>query len=596
MGGLAAYNLEIGGTAKMSMERPGGLTLISNLASPYVIVLGRDASPSEEFAAAELRATLYQISGCQLPLVRDDEVPERRDHMIIVGRCSKLASVGIHQDLNALGDEGFIVQTAGNSLAMAGGRLRGTMYAVYSFLEEHLGCRWYSSSASVIPRPDIVRVGAIDEEQRPAFEYREPFYFDAFDGDWAARNRSNGATARLDAKRGGRIRYQGFVHTFYPLVPPEKHFADHPEYYSLIDGRRTTERAQLCLTNPDVLRIVTEEVLRQMEDNPEATIFSVSQNDWFGACQCDACRSIDEEEGTHAGTLIRFVNAVAEVTAATFPDKYIDTLAYQYTENAPRYVRPHDRVIVRLCHMRPCCDSHPLSECPHNANYCRNLEQWTAITPKVYIWHYVTNFRHYLMPFPNFHAIGKDMAHYHRAGVAGMFCQGDYNSPGGELAELRAWVLAKLLWNPYQDIDPLIDDFLAGYYGPAAGYIRDYIDLLVSKVVADNIHMDLFCDPDVGYLTEEVRAEAVLLLREASLAATNDEMRYHVERIRLGVEYVDLWFKVHGASRWADVEPHCRGYVERVQQYGVQRLNEWQTFDQFLANLRRHLNQGTSPD
>lgn len=573
----------------MSVEGSGVLHLISNGSSRYVIVLGENASPSEEFAATELQEILWQISGCRLPLTRDRDVVARDEHLIIVGKSSKLAQVEQNAGLEELGDEGFMIKTSGSNLILAGGRLRGTMYAVYTFLESHLGCRWYSSSVSYIPRLEDVRIEAIEEKQRPAFEYREPFYFDAFDGHWAARNRCNGATARLDSKKGGNIRYQGFVHTFYSLVPPQKYFAEHPEYFSLVDGKRTTERAQLCLTNPDVLRIATDEILKQMAAHPEATIFSVSQNDWYGACECAACRRIDAEEGSHAGTLIRFVNAVAEVTAAQFPEKYLDTLAYQYTENTPRRVRPHDNVIVRLCHMRPCCDSHPLSECELNANYCRNLERWIATARKVYIWHYVTNFRHYLMPFPNFYAIGQDMAHYHRAGVAGMFCQGNYNSPGGELAELRAWVLAKLLWNPYQDVDLLISDFLGGYYGPAASLIRDYLDLIVGKVVDENIHMDLFCDPDVGYLTDQVRLEAAFLLDQADRAVADEQIRSRVDRIRLGLEYVDLWYRVRAAAPDANLESDLRAYGQRLRRHGIERVTEWQTLEGSLASITARL-------
>jgi len=570
----------------MSSTTPAkSISLVTNAASPYVIVIAQKASPSERFAATELADVLESLSGCRLPVVNVADVPERQKQMILLGDSAKLKQIGCQEDIQALGDEDFVVRTVDDNLVLAGGRLRGSMYAVYTFLEEKLGCRWYSSQVSLLPRSDSISIGEINEKHRPAFEYREPYYLDAFDGNWAARNRCNSNRAALDDKRGGRIQYHGFVHTFYPLVPPDKYFDSHPEYYSLIDGKRTTERAQLCLTNPEVLEIVTQEVLRWMETNPQATIFSVSQNDWFGACQCDQCRKIDEEEGSHAGTLIRFVNAVAEEAAKRYPDKYIDTLAYQYTEKTPRYAKPHSNVIVRLCHMRPCCDSHPLDECPENASYCQNLQQWTAITDKVYIWHYVTNFKHYLMPFPNFRALGKDMAFYHNAGVAGMFCQGNYNSAGGELAELRAWVLAKLLWNPHQDINPLIDDFLAGYYGPAAGYIRDYIDLLVSKVTDDRIHMDLFCDPDAGYLTPGIRAQAADLLQQAVRAATSEDVRLRVERIQLGLEYVDLWYEMKDAGGFSAIQDRLGDYVKRLKRHGIERLTEWQTLDELMSQV-----------
>ena len=125
----------------------------------------------------------------------------------------------------------------------------------------------------------------MNELHKPAFEYREPYFSEAADRDWAARNKMNGVLMKLDAATGGKVRYYPFVHSFNALVPPEKYFRGHPEYFSLIDGKRRAERSQLCLTNPDVLRVGVESVERWIADHPEATIFSVSQNDWTGWCE-----------------------------------------------------------------------------------------------------------------------------------------------------------------------------------------------------------------------------------------------------------------------------------------------------------------------
>src|SRR5208337_3988992 len=133
-------------------------------------------------------------------------------------------------------------------------RQRGTMYGVYTFLEK-LGCRWFTRDLSVIPKkPDLI-VQPLDEMQKPAFEYREPFFREASDKDWAARNKMNGSSMNLDDSTGGKFEYYPFVHTFYSILPPGKYFGDHPEYYALVDGQRRGERAQLCLTNPNVLRL-----------------------------------------------------------------------------------------------------------------------------------------------------------------------------------------------------------------------------------------------------------------------------------------------------------------------------------------------------
>ena len=185
-----------------------------------------------------------------------------------------------------MGTEGIVIKTVGNDLILAGGRPRGTLYAVYTFLEDHVGCRWWSSTASTIPKKPTLKIGGIDVRYVPPLEYRESFWFDAFDGDWAVRNKCNGHCAELDAKRGGKHIYQGFVHTFYPLIPPAEYFEDIRSGSARLTASGSTAGSALPDQRGDAPGTGQEPqgLLRQ---NPAATIASVSQNDWHGNCQCD---------------------------------------------------------------------------------------------------------------------------------------------------------------------------------------------------------------------------------------------------------------------------------------------------------------------
>ena len=60
-------------------------------------------------------------------------------------------------------------------------------------------------------------------------------------------------------RRGGKHIYQGFVHTFFPLIPPDKYFENHPEWFSEIDGKRQQGRTQLCLTNDQMRQELVKE-------------------------------------------------------------------------------------------------------------------------------------------------------------------------------------------------------------------------------------------------------------------------------------------------------------------------------------------------
>ena len=318
-----------------------------------------------------------------------------------------------------------------------------------------------------MPRRPSLSVGSLAIRFKPPFEYREPYWYVAFDDVWAARNKANGTRAGGDALRGGRQVYEGFVHTFYTLIPPGKYFDAHPDWFSEIDGRRTTTNAQLCLTNEDMRRELVKNLGERLRANPEATIASVSQNDCFGNCTCPNCRAVDEEEGGPAGSLLRFVNAVAADLEAEFPQVAFDTLAYQYTRKPPRLVRPRPSVIVRLCSIE-CSFARPLDD-PKNKAFFDDLDGWSKIANRLYIWDYTTDFSHYVQPHPNYGVLASNIRLFADRNVRGVFEQGAYQSWGSEMAELRAWVLAKLLWDPRLDGDALREEFLEGYYGPCRG-------------------------------------------------------------------------------------------------------------------------------
>ena len=252
---------------------------------------------------------------------------------------------------------------------IAGGPLRGNLYGVYGLLEDHLGCRWFAPGVSRIPHIARIALGPIDETKIPVLEYREPYTFDCMDGDWCARNRMNSSSARLEARHGGRVRFADglFVHTFARLVPPAKYFAAHPEYFSLVGGKRQNGYAQLCCTNEDVIRICTEEIRAAMRAQPDATVFSVSQNDTDKHCECPRCQALARQEGSQGAPVLNLVNRVAEAVEKEFPGKAVETLAYQWTRQAPKTMRPRPNVIVRLCSIE-CCFSHPLATCDSREN------------------------------------------------------------------------------------------------------------------------------------------------------------------------------------------------------------------------------------
>ena len=459
----------------------------------------------------------------------------------MVGKSALLRDLGANVDFEALGLEGIAIKTAGPALVLAGNR-RGVLYAVYTFLEDYLGCRWLTPDCTVLPKRKTFDIKTLDCVYVPPLEYRATDYPNSRDPDWAVRNKMTSAISHLGDKRGGKVAYRGFVHTFNELVPPGKYFAEHPEYYSEIEGKRVgPDRTQLCLTNPDVLRIATESVKRWIQESPEATVFSVSQNDWHNYCQCADCKALAEKEGSQAGPLLHFVNGIADAIADEHPDKIVDTLAYQYTRKPPKEVRPRPNVVIRLCSIE-CCFAHPLESDPYNASFRDDIHGWHQICNRLWIWDYVINYTHNIMPFPNLYVLKPNINFFIANGVTGIYEEANYYSKGGEWAELRTYVMSKLLWDPSYDTDKAIDEFLSGYYEDAAVPLRKYITLIHRQVQeSPDLHVGIYAPPDVGYLTPEVIAESVRLFdRAEERVKSKPEVLRRVRLARLPVMYSQI--------------------------------------------------------
>ena len=577
-------------------ETPGAcvITIGGKVVTPetHAILIPAKATPQGTVAAADLANHLERMTGKRLPILVEGELRTRTP--IVVGHCEKtLPGLGIAIDFAALGTEGIAIETKGPVLVLAGNR-RGVLYAVYTFLEDYLDCRWFTPDCSRIPCEGRFDVADLKVRYAPPLEYRNTDYPCSRDADWAVRNKMNGTHQALDEKRGGKIAYSHFVHTFNSILSPDEHFEKHPEWFSEVKGKRIGGRTQLCLTNPEVLAMAKKKVREWIKAAPGATIFSVSQNDWHNYCTCPACKALAEKEGSQAGPLIHFVNAIADDIAQEYPHVVISTLAYQYSRKPPRHVKPRPNVCVRLCSIE-CCFAHPLDECSVNASFVDDIRGWNAICNRLYIWDYIIDYHHSVMPFPNLRSLKPNINFFINHGVKGLYEEACYFTPASELAELRTWIVAKTMWRPETDTDWAIDEFLAGYYGPAAWPLRQYIDL-VHKQVEEHAdwHANIWAKPSSPWLRPKLLARYVRLFDEAEAAVRGDPAcAKRVAVARLPVRYTRIVQAKAGNPKAADwlaaFERVARDAGLRTvrEHYGAGKLDAW------LDAQRKRLKLGT---
>jgi len=510
------------------------------------VVLAPDAEPDEQTAAREVAEYLNKVTGAEFSVRAEGEV--RLFSGVYVGPTAYAESQGV--DAEELAPEEWVIRTVGPNLILCGGRPRGTLYAAYRFLEDVVGVHWWNPYRETVPSQPTLDVGDLDLTGKPVIRYRDIYMLYTYDGGrFAARNRLNRqGDAEITGEYGGGMDYGPpyHVHTFYNYVPPEEHSAAHPGWFSLIDGQRRGDgHYQLCLTNRELrdfmvqrLRgyIETSRAAAEQAGRPAPVVFSISQNDWNGQCQCAECQAIATAEESEAGPLLDFLNYIADAIAPDHPDIFIDTLAYTYTQKAPKSIRPRDNIIVRLCDTgsnftRAITD-------PENTLFREHLSSWARIAKNLRVWDYAVSYApYYGLPMASVHTYGPDYRFYAEHNVEGVFTEHEYPILA-DLRDLKIWMMMKLLEDPYQDYDRLVTTFTDGFYGPAAAPIREYLAKLTAASAAKVSYLSMSASPsNYRYLDLAFVTEAQGLFDQAQAAVQDDpELLQRVRHARLPLD------------------------------------------------------------
>ena len=563
--------------------------------SRYRIVIPSAATAHELRASKVLQDYLLQISGAALPIISAEKSVS--PYEIVLGQNERLDELNIEINLNALENDGFIIKTDSLRLIIAGGNNKGTLYGVYTFLEKYLGCRMYSPNVKVIPRQKQIKLGNIDDLQVPVIRFRDTHYRVTWDAEYLDWHKLS------HDENGSRTDWGMWVHTFHTLLPPDTYYDEHPEYYSMVKGKRIP--TQLCLTNQDVLEITVQNLRKKIDENPIATYWSVSQNDNRNYCTCENCQEIDDREGSPSGSIINFVNQVAD----QFPDKVISTLAYEYGRKAPKTLLPRENVNIMLCSIEVFRNL-SIEEDSTSADFRRDVEEWGKIANDIIVWDYVIQFPNLISPFPNLQVLQPNIQFFTKHGVSAMFEQGN-REVGGEFAELRAYLISKLLWDSNLNVDTLMNDFLAGYYGVAAKPICKYIDEMREALLNSGAPLRIFGSPNeaaTSYLTVELIERYEELFDEAEAAvADSAELLERVRIARLPLDFAimeqakknytgerGIFHKVNG--QWevrTEIRSKIDPFTDLCIRQGVTRVKEWSTSpDEYRTSMYRLFSQG----
>lgn len=577
---------------------------VASAINPSTIIIASNASKTEMFASEELQKYIQMITGTKLPVAKDNTDPGV-EAFISVGRTKFSEGVCGQFDRSPVssGPDSFIIRRENNNVILCGGGDRGTLYSVYEFLEQQ-GCRWFFPGALGEVVPENGKLALNNGERRfvPDFIQRELGVGPVGDIraediiDWSAKNRLNRnfnlrdeaiyktlpkEKWKMNDERGGQIKFQWIVHNLSWMLPTEKYFKSHPEYYALYKGERIASGSpgkpgygggNVCTTNPDVIRICAEFAIDWFGKNPDGAVVPVWPGD--GAikwCECPECSKLGGinfmpgSRGSMSKRMVVFANSVAKIVAEKYPDRYILCPAYS------NYVETVDIPLEKNILLQYClhgCLVHGPDECAENKKEKEMVEKWASLASgRMGVWEYFLLGDHYSNEQENSAMLpvvfrARDTLRFlKKSGVNWYYTQ---TSPKyWKHNILPFYVTARMAWDANLDFDSLLGDYCEKMYGAAAEPVKNYYMLIENSVLKGGWHPEVYGDvavPSPKVFTPELIAKCGKYLMEAEAAPVSEIQKRRLLLVRETFNHIKTNAGIQGTL---GIDPNAGWRIER---------------------------------
>ncbi|MBQ7258225.1 MAG: DUF4838 domain-containing protein [Abditibacteriota bacterium] len=567
------------------------------------VIISKNATAIDNYAKDEFIKYIEKITGATLPVT--DKATDGNN--IYIGEGEEIKSL-IKElkpsfDWESLSPNGILIFCKDNNLILAGNN-SGTIYAVYTFLEDYCGVKFLTPEDEYIPQNTSIITDAIDYSYKSPFIYRDTdfkFYNNNYQYD--LKHKVNGYFNPVPKELGGHHVPLGFAHTLVNMyLKPEEYGKEHPDWYCMRNGERQVNHfAQLCLSNKEMVKELTDCVLKNIEANPDIEVFSLTQNDTSNYCTCPECVKLTEKYG-HSGALLTVINQVADEVAKKYPNKYIDTFAYSYTKDAPTGgIKPRDNVIIRLCTIE--CDfGHPLYG-KNNTQFLKNFTVWKDISKNLSVWDYVVNFDNYLFPYPNFQTLQPNLQFFEKNNIRHIFEEGDNADSIGFLNNYKQYIIAKLMWDPDLDLDKETKTFFDLYYGDASEDMLKVLDTIKRPFLQnEKIYLSTYMDA-CNYFSVKDWTDCFTHLNNALKKVDKDTVQYD----RVLFDALGMYTAYRKCLRSVKVKLEKKGVIpftleeykalltEKAPKYGLVNYNERERFNPAILDREDFPKEGTKP-
>ncbi len=421
---------------------------------------------------------------------------------------------------NQIKDDGFSIKTRDNHLIISGSNDNGVYYGVYYFLEHYLGCKFLSSHFEYIPKFSKKTLGFIDDVQEPRFDYREIFIAESDDWVYALKNRLNGRLGhRTVIDDAQKVYSKGInLYSFSSYALMHEDFMCQGQYDFL--NKDAQKKASKTLTK-------------------ELTQYMLKDSDYLMLAHEDRnsfCHDGLKNEYP-SSTFLEYTSFLATKN----PQYNFLSQSYLWSRKPPKKISKLPKNLGVMFSGIEANFAKPLND-SENSMILQDIKDWGKFTDEIFIWHYITNFGGYMLPFPNLYALDKDLKTFSKLPqIKGLFLQGSYETFGGELASLRTWVFAKLLWNPNLELDMLIKEFCHYYYGDASDEVQLYIKTLHQFIGESDDKLSVKTSINAAYLNPKNLKRLDEILSDGLKKVENSpEHKKHVLALFSGIDYIRL--------------------------------------------------------
>ncbi len=536
----------------------------------YVIVIPDQKDTGVTFASQELQTFLKKASGADFPIVKSSQAPEK--NRIFLGISTAALKILKKDPRSNLKQQEHVVQTIGTDLFLYGQGTWGEMWAVYDYLENVLGYRWYDARGGMkvpdchnLPWKKLDRKTAFSIPFRSATGYW--IYHRPFAHLFFLRNRQNASliTRFLRDKKifipEIEINSSYGTHTIpsyipgtanrnvykpFPWLKDKNYWKTNPEFFGMLPNGKRSGSGHLCFSNSGLRKELTKNVLENMKREPQNRIFSLSAHDSPGRfCHCKPCLAMEKKYGSIGGPYYDYLLELSGILKKEYPANSISFLVYRknQTQKPPTNLKKLPDNLIPI--FAPIDDDFGKSWAhKNNADTSKDLENWGKLASKVNVWYYPNPYSGDITPpLGNIRRLVYDIrkmvksnmymsAFEHNVGVCNMI----------GFTELQSFLILQLFKDVNQDAEKLIDEFMAFEYGKAAPVMRKYLAELEDAAKKNKLR--LAWNPTLNaytYLTAENMMRWYNYFLEMEKILKDDPERLNnVNRVRLNLEYVIL--------------------------------------------------------